>query len=63
MKCECNGPLIWGSDIDQDIEGEDNYIVRSYTCPSDECNIETVIVYIKILRRFLRLSFLIKNFV
>ena len=49
MKCECNGPLIWGSDIDKTNENpEEDYIERSYTCPAEDCNIESVIVIIKI---------------
>lgn len=49
MKCECNGPLIWSSDNDIDSENTDEVrIERLYTCPDQNCNIESVIVTIKL---------------
>ena len=49
MKCpNCEEELIWGEDHDYEdygIEGEG--IVSNLSCPNEDCNVETVIIYTK----------------
>mgnify|MGYP003119048297 CR=1 FL=1 len=50
MICSCGTELIWGGDHtyeDYGIDGDGDGMVSNYSCPSDECNVETVLVYTK----------------
>lgn len=46
-KCtDCEKTLIWGGDHsyeDYSIEGES--IVSNYTCPNENCEVETLLIY------------------
>tara|TARA_R110000803_G_scaffold1637_2_gene5328 strand:- start:356 stop:514 length:159 start_codon:yes stop_codon:yes gene_type:complete len=46
MKCNCGSELIWGGDHTyEDYCLEGNGIVTNFSCPSNECDVDTVIVY------------------
>ena len=50
MKCpNCEKELIWGGDHDYEDYGEEGEgIVSNSSCPNDECDVVTVIIYTKI---------------
>lgn len=48
MKCTCGTDLIWGGDHTYEeycMDGDG--MVTNYSCPNDECDVETVLVYTK----------------
>ena len=52
-KCtDCGKKLIWGGDHTYDDYGmydpEESGIVSNFTCPNDDCGVETIIVYKKV---------------
>jgi hypothetical protein len=49
-KCtDCNKELIWGGDFDyEDYGREGDGIVSNLSCPNNDCDVETVIIYRKI---------------
>ena len=53
MKCpKCSTELIWGGDNDyEDYDAEGDGIVSNSCCPNDECDVESVIIYTKIIKK------------
>ena len=48
MKCTCGTDLIWGGDHTyEDYCMAGDGMVTNYSCPNDECDVETVLVYTK----------------
>ena len=51
MKCpKCQKELIWGGDHsyeDYDLEGDG--VISNNSCSNDECDVETVLIYTKLI--------------